>query len=1116
VKGVSTAWRGTLALLTALLLTAVGAGSHARGGAMSAQRPARLAAPGAQDAHANAAAPHCDNGGHAQSMLLAGALTVSPEPGALDAAPQTQISLLGVPAGDLSDVTVTGSRSGAHGGRLEPYSLGDGASFLPSSPFDEGEQVTVRLDLLTESHRGEISWSFRVFEAVGVAAVPQEELAVTQARARAQHFRSQPNLRPPVVDVKLDRGPPRPGYLFMSPYSAGQPGPMILNDRGQVVWFHPVDGGRRAATKASDLQVQRYRGRPVLTWWEDPLVAAGSKRRELRDVIFDQSYQRIAVVHAGNGFEPGLHAFTLTSRGTALIEANRDIRCDLAGVGATPDGSLWDNVIQEIDIKNGLVRWEWSSLDHVALEEAYASARHSSPTYPFDFFHLNSIQELSGNRLLISSRNTWTIYELDRLSGAIRFRLGGKHSSFAMGPGTRTAYQHDADALTMPGASGRMLLSVFDNGGTPQVHSQSRALVEDVNLSRRTVRLLRSLTHPSPLLSPHQGSVQVLPGGHTLVGWGQDPWVTEYNQAGRPIFDAHLAPVEQSFRALRFAWDGRPTGPPSAAAVLVGRGRLVVYASWNGSTGVARWRVLEGSSPSDLRAVASGPRTGFETRIIAPRSGSLIQVQALDGAGQVLRATKALTPGPSGSRETFSAAGANATEALLDVFYAGGGRWQLCSDGLCGKPDDDWGADSLTFALVLREQTTQDPHLIPVLAALAAAAPSYPAPCEGAKCTALSDIPEWDTIALAREYEATHDPADLAKAEAAFQFVQGSTVFSLGACPDIRYQQPYGGSNHLKTLETDGNAIKGALLLYRDTGLASYLDDARERYADVRQYFLDTHVPLYTSYVFDNGRTCSQLPHRFFASVNGDMIWNGLELYRATGQRTYLQQALATARAVSADLNDALGIFTDLQAENDVVEPLVEAMYDLAVEEHATFARRWIVKNAAAALGERRTNGLFGRFFDGPQPTGTVTAWQANGAIVLEIAAAALAPSRVADPPPDWGTWVYVPKRIARTPAHITFQGKGIALVGTIGEKCCESGHVRVFVDGKQTFDRTGIWQNKSSAGIRIPRSILFSWRWPRPGRHTIEFGRGIYNPKEGTSFVHIRGYFVILANRPP
>ena len=986
---------------------------------------------------------------------------------------------------------------------------------IPSSPFDEGEHVTVRLDVLIRGRTREIGWSFDVLETAGLGAAPKEELAKTRGRAPAQRFRSQPNLRPPVVDVKVNRDDPRPGYLFMSPYGAGQAGPLILNDRGQVVWFHPVTVGARAATKTSDLQSQRYEGRPVLTWWEDPLAAAGSKRRELRDVIFDQSYQRIAVVHGGNGFEPGLHAFTITPQGTALIEANRDVRCDLAAVGGTRDGSLWDDVIQEIDIKTGLVRWEWSSLDHVALDDAYDSARRFSRHYPFDFFHLNSIQELSGDELLISSRNTWAIYELTRRTGAIRFRLGGKRSSFAMGPGTRTSFQHDAYAVTMPGASGRMLISVFDNGDTPRVY-QSRALIELLNLAHHSVTLVRSLAHSPPLLSPTQGSMQVLPGGYMLVGWGQEPWVTEYNRAGRPIFDAHLAPVEQSFRALRFDWDGRPTQPPAAAAVAAGPGRVAVYASWNGRTGVARWRVLEGSSPSDLRAVASGPRTGFETRIIAPRSGSLLQVQALDAAGAVMGTTKALTPGASGSSETFSAAGASATQALLHVFYAGSGKWQLCSDGLCGQPDDDWGADSLTFALALREQATADPSLTPVLAALAAAAPRYPAPCKGAKCTALSDIPEWDTIALAREYEATHDPADLAKAQAAFEFVGGGDGLLARRMP--RHPLPAA----LRRGQRPQDARDGR---QRDQGSAAALSRHGRRELPgrcprtLRRRPQVLPRPPRAALQHLRVRQWQDVRPAPASLLRVRQRRHDLERSRALpgyGPQEYLQQALATAQAVAADLNDARGIFADLQAENDVVEPLVEAMYYLAVDENVSFAREWILTNAAAALGERTTSGLFGRFFDGPPPTATVTAWQANGAFALEIAAAALEPTTAAITPAGAGTWVYVPKEITRTPAGITFLGEGIALVGTLGEKCCESGHVRLFIDGKETFDQTGIWQNKSSAGISIPNTILFAWRWSTPGEHTIGVKMGIYNPKEGTSFVHIRGYYVMLGNGPP
>jgi hypothetical protein len=92
---------------------------------------------------------------------------------------------------------------------------------------------------------------------------------------------------------------------------------------------------------------------------------------------------------------------------------------------------------------------------------------------------------------------------------------------------------------------------------------------------------------------------------------------------------------------------------------------------------------------------------------------------------------------------------------------------------------------------------------------------------------------------------------------------------------------------------------------------------------------------------------------------------------------------------------------------------------------------------------------------------------------------------------------------------RISFRGTGIALLGTLGESCCEPGHARVFVDGRETFDGTGIWQDKSSSGRRLPGTILFAWRWPGPGAHTTSFAPGVPNGKEGGSFLHVRAYLV-------
>jgi hypothetical protein len=477
------------------------------------------------------------------------------------------------------------------------------------------------------------------------------------------------------------------------------------------------------------------------------------------------------------------------------------------------------------------------------------------------------------------------------------------------------------------------------------------------------------------------------------------------------------------------------------------------------------------------------------------------------GAAAVVAVALTLSPSTSGPTTTFAAAGKRAEDTLLNVWYAGDGQWQICDGPDCGKWNRDWGADALTNALYLRWTDTRDKRIANTLKALISTSPLYGKPCDSRPC-GWSDVPAWDAIASLREYEVTRDGRGLDKAKAAFAYVEDAKVFGVGACPDINYQQPEGEANRLKTLETDSNMIKAALLLYRATKSRAYLTSAKRHYAAVRKRFLDPEVQLYSVYVFDDGKTCTQVPHRFFASANGNMIWNGHALWRATRDVAYLVEATKTARAVDELLSDPSGIFADLQAENDIVEPLVEGMYVLARNPELEFARRWIIRNAAAALSARNDRGSFGRFFNGPAPTTITSQWQVNGGLALQIAAAVLAP-KVRASTDRWRGRRVVVHEVTTLPASVTIDGSAVAFLGTLGEHCCEAGHARVFVDGVETFNGIGIWQNKSSSGRSIPKTVLFAWRWPKAGTHTIRFEAGLQNGKEGGSFLHLQGYLV-------
>lgn len=463
------------------------------------------------------------------------------------------------------------------------------------------------------------------------------------------------------------------------------------------------------------------------------------------------------------------------------------------------------------------------------------------------------------------------------------------------------------------------------------------------------------------------------------------------------------------------------------------------------------------------------------------------------------------------ARPTYRDYADRATATLLHGFYHDAG-WRKCALLECVSVNRDWGADSLTNTLYLRWLTTRDPSLITYFEGLVSTAPQYPPPCRGVggyACT-WSDAPQWDVVAILREYEAAgKSPLALERALRAFDTIELSPIYTGGACPAIRYQQPFAYLDHLKTLETEATAAKAALLLYRFTSAKRYLAIAIERYANARRYFLDASVPLYTVFLFDAHGKCATLPHRFFASVNGEMVSNGLALYHQTGNIHYRLQALATAAAVDAKLSDANGVFADLLADNDIVEPLVEAMYDLAANEHADFARAWLLRNAEAAVSARKSDGTYGRFFDGPPAPGTVTAWQTNGGFSLMIAAAALAPAAAPAQTAAWAGARFMKHTILIPEATLHFTGSAIALIGTLGDLTPQPGHARVFIDGVETFDGTGIWQNSTSSLLRLPGTVLFAWRWPAAGRHTLTFRPGIFNLKEGGAYLHVTSYFV-------
>jgi hypothetical protein len=569
-------------------------------------------------------APNCAPATLDNSALQPGGVTVSPVPGSRDASPQTQISFLGVPAAEITHVRVVGSRTGVHSGHLAAYSEHDGASFLPTTGFAEGERVTVTAEITAAGASSSLIDVFAIAETDTISTTPR---AVTPgSTSQIQGYRSRPDIKPPVVTVTADEPGISPGDEFVAPYAGpGQAGPMILEPNGSLVWFKALP----RYTSATNFRVQEYLGKPVLTWWQGRIIVHGFGRGE--GVIANGAYDDIAHVRAGNGHQADLHEFQLTPQGTALLTSYYPILCNISSVGGPSYGGLTDGVFQEIDVKTGLVMYEWTSVAHVPLSDSYEQASRSSTRYPFDFFHINSINLDRDGNLLVGSRNTWTAYDINSQTGQIIWRLGGKESSFKEQANARTAWQHDPREL--PDGS----ISIFDNGSSPTVHPQSRGIVLQLNAQAGTASLVTELTHTPRLVAESQGNFQALPNGDWFMGWGQEPFFSELSPAGKVLFEAHFPPSVQSYRSFRFPWVGTPEHPPTFAFVPEA-GAGTVYASWNGATQVASWRVVSGASRTTLAPVVSAARSGFETAVKLPSTavGPYVAVQAFDATGALL------------------------------------------------------------------------------------------------------------------------------------------------------------------------------------------------------------------------------------------------------------------------------------------------------------------------------------------------------------------------------------------------------------------------------------------------------------------------------------------------
>lgn len=471
------------------------------------------------------------------------------------------------------------------------------------------------------------------------------------------NFVSEPYLYPMKVTINVNIPGTAPGLIFVAPYTLyeatmiGQTGALIMDQAGNPIWFRPLDS---RYIQNSDFRVQSYKREPVLTTWQGTISGTQSANPNLPDgdpepgaffQIINQNYKVIKTVTAKKGFTSDVHEFIITKRNTALFTAVKQIPADLTSYGGPADGYFDNYSIQEVDLETGKLLFFWDVLAHVDPGDSMIPASSAtSSNNIWDCFHVNSIEEGPNNTLLISMRNMWAIYNIDKETGNIIWQLGGKQSDFTFGPKATFSWQHDARHRS------ENRISLFDDAccasSSSPPESQAHGLILKLDYQNMTASVDRTYYHDPTLYVPSQGNVQKLSNGNQFVGWGQEPYLSEFANAGNTVkdptmnflYDMQFPNQNLSYRAFKNKWVGLPFYPPSIAVNLCCKSEsAIVYASWNGSTETDAWQVLAGLKQDKLSVIVNrASRTGFETEIDVNSDGPYFQVKALNSCGQVI------------------------------------------------------------------------------------------------------------------------------------------------------------------------------------------------------------------------------------------------------------------------------------------------------------------------------------------------------------------------------------------------------------------------------------------------------------------------------------------------
>lgn len=538
---------------------------------------------------------------------------------------------------------VTGSSSGAHSGVAVLADDGETVIFKPQQPFALGETVSVSVD------RGIQTKSGQVLEPVSFDFTTYAKQAPLPPLAPAAPLDLKRPTPPPILEDTAPPPAPRastlpsdlPALITSVRGNAAEEGDffvasfpfplgpsnylLILDQSGRVVYY------KQTKDMAADFKEQ---ANGLLTYYTDGAFYE-----------LDHSYNVVNTFTAANGYPYGadLHDLQLLPNGHALLMIYDPEYVDMSqvAVGGASNAVVTGLVLQELDSSKNVV-FQWRSWDHFQITDTYEDL-----TQPIvDYVHGNAIQPEPDGNILLSSRHLAEITKINRQTGEVLWRLGGKHNQFTfVNDTTQPAFYYQHDVRRLNGD-----ITVFDNrtGLTPYY---SEALEFNVDEAARTATLVWQYRHTPDLYALAMGNVELLPNGNRVIGWGTAGVVTELKPDNTTAFEQYMPAPDSTYREFLYPWHATPAVAPTLVA-NVEPGVVALTYSWNGATDVAYYQVYGGPAPHPTQIVATQPRAGFDTETSLPYDPaqcSYYRIQPVDNQGNPMAFSNEATTCPSGT-----------------------------------------------------------------------------------------------------------------------------------------------------------------------------------------------------------------------------------------------------------------------------------------------------------------------------------------------------------------------------------------------------------------------------------------------------------------------------------